>query len=328
MKGFARFAARLAIWAGCLGMCVGIAAAQQAGPGGGKAAPAVPIPAPAAAPTAGAAAPTEPTVRATPAWWQIKGVHGTLYLLGSIHVMKPNVDWESPRLKATLDASDELYLEVANADDPAAALPLMLQFGTDPEHPLSTKLSKDDMTLLNATAGNMGLPLDLMQPWLVSVMLEMVPMLKDGYDPASGIDMKMLAQSKQEQKPVKGFETASDQLHMMADVPQAEQVAMLHEQLTELDKAAAEMNDLVTAWEHGDVEKIARIDNGELATKHPAEYKRLVVDRNVRWAATLDGLLKAPGTGTVFVVVGAGHLAGPDSVLKMLEKDGYKVVRE
>ena len=74
--------------------------------------------------------------------------------------------------------------------------------------------------------------------------------------------------------------------------------------------------------------KIAGIDNRELAVKHPAEYKRMVVDRNTRWAATLDSVLKDPGTGTVFVVVGAGHLAGPDSVLKMLEKDGWKVERE
>jgi hypothetical protein len=156
----------------------------------------------------------------------------------------------------------------------------------------------------------------------------MVPMLKDGYDPASGIDLKLLAESKREQKRILGFETMSDQLHMMADVPQAEQVTMLHEQLTELDKSAAEMNELVAAWERGDVEKIASIDNRELAVKHPAEYKRMVVDRNTRWAATLDSMLKDPGTGTVFVVVGAGHLAGPDSVLKMLEKDGWKVERE
>ena len=314
----ARWVLLSAVWGCAVG--TGIGMAQQtapAGPDGGKAAVAD-----------GAAKQPEATVKASPAWWQVKGVHGTVYLLGSMHVMKPNVDWESPRMKAALDSSDVLYLEVANADDAAAMLPLEMQFGLDTQHPLSTKVSKDDMALLNTAVGSMGLPLDMMQPWFVSVILEMVPMLKDGYDPASGIDMKMLAQSKQEQKPVKGFETASDQLHMLADAPQEEQVAMLHEQLTELDKAAAEMNDLVTAWEHGDVEKIAKIDNAELAIKHPAEYKRLVVDRNTKWVATLDGLLKDPSTGTIFVVVGAGHLVGPDSVLKMLEKDGYKVVRE
>jgi len=310
-----RLTAMLAIWA-----CgTGLATARQTVPEG-------------AASKAAAANPPTGTVTADPAWWRVKGVHGTVYLLGSVHVMKPNVSWESPKLMAALQSSDVLYLEVANMDDTAAMAPLAIQFGTDMAHPLSTKLTKDDVALLDTVAKSVGLPgeamLEPMQPWLVSATLEVVPMLKDGYDPSSGIDMTLLAESRRTQKPVKGFETISDQLHIMADVPDAEQVALLHEQLTEMDKSAAEMNDIVSAWERGDVEKIARIDNEELAVKHPAEYKRMVVDRNTRWAATLDGLLQNPATGTVFVSVGAAHLAGPDSVLKLLEKNGYKVVRE
>ena len=153
-------------------------------------------------------------------------------------------------------------------------------------------------------------------------------MLKGGYHPSSGIDMKLLAEAKAEQKPVRGFETMADQVHLLADAPQAQQVELLHKELAELDKATAEMNDLVTAWEHGDVEKIGKMENDELAAKYPADYKRLVVDRNTRWTATLDGLLKDPATGSVFVAVGAAHLAGPDSVIKMLERDGWTVVRE
>jgi len=178
----------------------------------------------------------------------------------------------------------------------------------------------------------MGLPgeamLEPMQPWLVSASLEVVPMLKGGYDPASGIDMKVLAEAKAAQKPVKGFETMSDQVHLLADASQAQQVEMLHKELTELDKAPEEMSEMVTAWVHGDVDKIGKMENDELAVKYPADYKRLVVDRNTRWVTTLDGLLKDPATGSVFVVVGAAHLAGPDSVIRMLEKDGWKVERE
>jgi hypothetical protein len=284
------------------------------------------------APAQVAAKLAEPTVVANPAMWRVKGVHGTVYLFGSIHVMKPNVDWETAKVKAAYTASEVLYVEVANLDDAAAAQPLALQFGTDMAHPLSSKISKDDLALLDAAAKSMGMQgegmLEPMQPWLVSTALELLPMLKDGYDPTSGIDMKLLAQAKAVQKRVLGFETMGDQVHLLADAPQAQQVEMLHKELTELDKTAAEMNDMVTAWEHGDVDKIGKMENDELAAKYPADYKRLVVDRDTRWTATLDGLLKDPATGSVFVVVGAAHLAGPDSVIKMLEKDGWKVERE
>jgi len=282
--------------------------------------------------TATTAARAEATIMATPAMWRVKGAHGTVYLFGSVHVMKPNVVWESAKVKAALDGSDLLYLEIANIDDVASAQPIVMQFGIDAAHPLSTKITKDDEALLDAAAKTMGLPgaqaFEPMQPWLVSVELSTLPMAKAGYDPKSGIDMKLLTQAKDSQKTVKGFETMAEQMHMIADVPQDEQVKMLHKDLVELDKSAAQTNDLVAAWEKGDVETIGKIDNDELALKYPEEYKRVVVDRNTKWAATMDGLLKDPATGTVFVAVGAAHLAGPDSVLKMLEKDGWKVERQ
>jgi uncharacterized protein YbaP (TraB family) len=303
----------------------GIALAQQGTPAAGVDSK---VQAPGAAVVANLA---EPAVAANPAMWRVKGAHGTVYLFGSVHVMKPNVDWETAKVKAAFAASDVMYVEVANLDDAAAAQPLAMQFGTDFAHPLSTKISKDDLALLDAAAKSMGMGeamLEPMQPWLVSTALEMVPMKMGGYDPASGIDMKMLAQAKAAQKRVSGFETLADQVHLLADAPQAQQVELLHKQLAELDKAPAEMNDMVTAWVRGDVDKIGKMENDELAAKYPAEYKRLAVNRNTRWTATLDGLLKDPATGTVFVVVGAAHLAGPDSVIRMLEKDGWKVERQ
>ena len=285
----------------------------------------------AAAPAASGQIPG-PRVAATPAIWRVKGTHGTVYLFGSVHMMKPDVDWQTGKVKAALDSSEELYLEIANVDDAAAAQPLLLQYGLDPAKPLSEKISKEDVAALDAAVKGVGMPgealMEPMRPWLASMTLSVLPMLKAGYEPKSGIDMALLAQAKAAKKPVLGFETLEDQIHMVADVPEQEQITMLHKDLTELDRSTEQMNALVAAWEQGDVEKIGSIDNAELATKYPAVYQRIVVSRNQRWAATVDKLLKDPGTGTVFVAVGAAHLAGPDSVIRMLEKDGWKVERE
>ena len=309
------------------GLLVGLACvcgAQQGSVGSG-AAPAAPTPAATPTPAAGMA-------KATPAIWRVKGTHGTVYLFGSVHVMKPDVEWEAGKVKAAFDSADVLCLEIANLDDTSAAQPLLMQYGLDPQHPLSEKISKEDLTTLDTVVKAIGMPgetmMEPMRPWLVSMMLSVLPMMKAGFSPNTGIDMALLAQTKQANKQVKGFETMEQQVHLLADVPEAEQITMLHKDLTELDKSTAQMNELVAAWQKGDVEKIGAIDNTELATKYPAVYKRMVVDRNQRWADTLNGVLKDPGTGTVFVAVGAAHLAGPDSVIKMLEKDGWKVERE
>ena len=155
----------------------------------------------------------------------------------------------------------------------------------------------------------------------------MLPAIQAGYDPSSGIDQALQKQAEGAGKKIKGFETAEEQVHYLADFPQAEQVALLHEELEELPKSVEKTNETVSNWEHGDVAKIAATENDELKEKHPNLYKKLLVDRNVAIASKLEGVLKDSAAGTVFVAVGAAHLAGPDSLQKLLEKDGFVAER-
>ncbi len=270
---------------------------------------------------------------ATPALWQVKGVHGIVFLFGSVHIMKPDVLWETARIREALKSSDVLYLEVAglDADGIKAMQPLMLDLGMDPAHPLSTKIPKEDVEKIDAAVKTLGLPgeqaLEPMQPWLACLTLSMLPAVKAGYGTDSGVDQKLLAEARDEKKPVKGFETAEEQLHFLADFPQVEQVELLHQTVADLPRSADQTQQIIADWSRGDVEKIASLENDEMKLKAPALYQKLLVDRNEHFAEVLAGLLKNPSTGTVFVTIGAAHLAGPDSVLKMLERRGYPALR-
>jgi uncharacterized protein YbaP (TraB family) len=313
---------------------VGLAVGCVAGYGQGEP-PKVETMAPAAqtAPAA-AAKPAAGEVQATPAMWMVKGVHGTVYLFGSVHVMKPGVRWETPKVETAFKQSGVLYTEIADAGEDAmkAMQPMVLSLGMDTEHPLSTKISKEDAAALDAALKKMGAPgeaaVDGMQPWLVYLSLSVLPAVQAGYDLASGIDRVLQTEAKAAGKPVKGFETAEEQLHYIADFPQAEQVALLHETLEELPSSVEKTNEMVVDWEQGKVEKIAAMENDDLKAKHPELYAKLLVNRNEKMAETIAGMLKDPATGTVFVAVGAAHLAGPDSIQKMLEKSGFVAVRE
>ena len=265
--------------------------------------------------------------------WKVKGVHGTVYLFGSIHVMKKDVHWETAPVKSALGASDVLYLEIAGLDSASvqAAQPEIVQLGMDQEHALSTKISKEDVDLLDGAAKSMGLPgeqaLEPMQPWLVYLTISVLPVIQAGYDPDSGVDKKLEAEVKETGKPVKGLETMMEQMHYVADMPASLQAQMLHQTLVDLPKSVSETDAMVADWTRGDVEAIAKLDNDEMKVKYPQLYERLLVKRNERFADTLAGMLKDPATGTVFVTIGAGHLAGPDSVLKMLETRGFPADR-
>ena len=290
----------------------------------------VPAPNPAPAPTpapAQAQTPAPAIVQANPAHWVVKGPHATVYLFGTIHVLKPGIAWQTPKVLAATDASQSLIEEIADIDDTAAMQPLIKQLGTDPDHPLSTKISKDDLALVDSAIKQMGAPgesvLEPLRPWLAGLTLSVLPMLKAGYDPKSGVDMTLAAAFKTANKPVTGLETVEEQLHIFSDMPLAQEVESLHIQLKNLDHSTADLDSTVTAWEKGDVETIAKIENDVFIKDDPALYQKLVVQRNKNWTERLVKLLQ--GEGTTFVAVGAAHLAGPDSVLKMLEARGFKI---
>jgi uncharacterized protein YbaP (TraB family) len=276
--------------------------------------------------------PSADATTADPAMWKVQGVKGTIYLFGSLHFMKPEVHWQTAKEQAAFKSSGTLYLEIADTSPAAqvALRPLILSMGIDPEHALSTKVSKEDLEELDGALKAMGgeKQVEPMQPWLAYLTLSVVPMIQAGYDPNGGIDQQLQKEAEAAGKPVKGFETAEQQMHVFADLPQPDQVALLHEELQELPKSRQKFDEMVASWSHGDVEKIAQADDGALRQKHPELYKKLLVDRNVKMADALAALLKDPATGTVFVAVGAGHLAGPDSILKMLEQRGFTATRE
>ena len=288
---------------------------------------------------ASAQAPAKPLpagilVDAHPAMWKLTGAKGTtIYVLGTVHVMRKEVVWETPKIKDALKSSSALYLEVADIDDAGikAMQPMVIKLGMDQEHPLSTKISKEDFQLLDTAAKGLGAPgeqaFDPMQPWLVYMTLSAIPAMQAGYDPNSGIDKILQAEAKSANKPVRGFETAEDQLHFMAGFPTDLQVKLLHQTLVDLPESVKRMDEIVDDWTQGEVEKIGTAENDEFKTKYPDLYETLLVKRNRAFTDSLATLLKDPATGTIFVAMGAAHFAGDDSVLKMLATKGFSSTR-
>ena len=247
----------------------------------------------------------------------MQGVHGAAYLFGTVHVMRKEVIWQTPKVKSAFNSSNNLYLEIADISDESikAMQPQIMQLGVDPQHPLSTKISKEDVAILDAAVKKMGAPgetsFEPMKPWLVNLTLSIMPAVQAGYDPGSGIDKSLSAEAKAHNKPIHGFETMDQQMHFFADSPDAEQAAMLHDTLVDLPKSVPEINDLVADWTNGDMDKISKLSNDEMKLKHPALYDKLLVQRNADFAGQIAKLLKDPAEGTSFIAIGAAHLAGP-----------------
>jgi hypothetical protein len=282
--------------------------------------------APVAAPAVAAKLPD-----ADPALWVVKDADTTLYLFGTFHALDGKSDWFNDEVKTAFDASGEVYVEALMPDDPAALQPLIIKYGVDQSgRKLSSKLSPEMKGKLDKTLTEFGVPaqgiagMEPLEPWMVNMTLAAMAAGKLGLDPNSGADKKIMASAKSAGKKLGELENAEFQLSLFDKVPEADQVRQLGYTLDQLPKMGPALTTMLTAWSEGDSEGLAKLMNEGVA-EMPDMYKLVFTDRNATWAEWIDKRMDQPGT--VFIAVGAGHLAGQDSVQTMLAKKGLKAER-
>lgn len=265
---------------------------------------------------------------AEPAIWAVRDRDSTVFLFGTIHVMKPGTEWRSPRFDDAFNSAGQLILEVDNPEDQAAVLPLIREHGLSPDRPLSVLLSAEDLARLDAAAQSVGLraaQLDPMRPWLASLSLAAAPLRRAGYDPSSGIDPVLRVDALAAGMTIAGLETLDQQVRLLAGFSEEGQLAYLLRSLDDFDDGAAQLERLLEAWLAGDVVAIEQIGVRPMREVGERVYQALLVERNRAWADRISLILD--DTGTAFIAVGALHLAGEDSVQRMLEDRGLTVER-
>ena len=260
--------------------------------------------------------------------WSIKGKTNTVYLLGSVHFLRP-----SEQLPAAVDAAyaeaEQLYMEIDMDDlDAAHAQQVTLELGMLPVgESLEAQLGTATYEKVSERARELGIEpvmLNRFRPWLAALTLVQLQLVKMGLDPNSGIERRFVARAANDHKEILGLETLREQLGIMASLPPPQQREFLLYNVEDAERAAREVDDLIDAWRNGDVDKLEKL-TAEGFDKYPDLYRPLTVDRNRRWVAPIENLLD--DRDDYLVIVGALHLVGKDSVIELLERRGHKVTR-
>ena len=265
---------------------------------------------------------------AGPAMWVIRDADSTIYLYGSIHLLKPQTAWRQAHVDAAFNSADEVWFELTDLDDQAQMVGLIQSLGLSPDRPLSSLMMPEDIAKLDVAARSIGATaqaLDPMRPWLVAMQLAVVQMVAGGFDPNLGVDKIMMERAKLQGKTLKGFESMAEQFGILAGLSDEGQVQMLRATLQDLDKGPEQLNTLVNAWATGDVDQVDTLMVEEMKFTQPEAYEAMLTRRNANWVRQIKAMLD--GSGTSFVVVGAAHLAGDDSVQSMLAAQGVHAQR-
>jgi uncharacterized protein len=271
---------------------------------------------------------TKVAAPAKPAMWKIADADTTIYLFGTIHVLPANYKWRTKAFDAAAAKADTLVLEVADLGDNTKTAEVFTRLAMSPNlPPVLDRVPADKRPGLKALIDKVGFPssaLARFESWAVAITLA-GGMLKDlDLSPDNGVERKLTEEFTAAKKPIIGLETTELQLGIFDKLPQSAQDMFLAGLADEVEDPKAEFDAMLGAWTKGDDKAIATTFDDELR-QSPELTDALLRNRNANWTAWLTKRLDTPGT--VMVAVGAGHLAGVDSVQSMLAKQGVKVTR-
>lgn len=263
---------------------------------------------------------------AKPALWAVRDGDTTVYLFGSVHLLPPDLRWFQGRIRTAFEASDTLVLELVMPPD-AETQALLDRLGRTPGDATVAALPAPDHARLEGALREAGLApsaLDRDEPWLAALTLSLLPLRNLGYDDAKGVEQVLRAAATKAGKQVAGLETADQQFGYFDHLSAAAQRRLLDDTVEGLPKTGATIDAAVAAWSKGDADALAARLNADLAG-NPELRDTLLLRRNRAWADWIRSRMRTPGT--VFVAVGAGHLAGDASVLALLSRAGLTVER-
>jgi len=271
------------------------------------------------------------SVEAKSLLYKVSSEGSDVYILGSIHLAKPELYPLDNEITKAYTASDVLVLELdpSSQESVKTIQNSMLSLGMYPAGKnLKNQLSTKTYTALETYMSKVNLSLDGMQqmkPWVVMLQLSVMEMMRLGYSPELGIDQHFLNKAKQDKKPVVELETAAEQMALLAKDDKEFQDKLLFYTLESMHDLEPMLDDMFKYWKNGEAKDFEKVMSKSLEDDPSLEgiYDDLITKRNHTMAAKIEDFLKT--NKNYFIVVGAGHVVGEEGIVSLLQKQGYEL---
>jgi len=256
--------------------------------------------------------------------WELHGKHNSVFLLGSIHVLRPADYPLDPAVMRAYAGSKSLVMEINLADMDLEQLQgemmasAMLPEGKSLPEVLGAKRYARAETLAREVGVELS-TFDQFAPWFAAEAISQLQLMQLGFQPTSGVEMYFLERARGDGKSVAGLETVHDQIALFEGLSMDAQAEYLVSSLEQAHELPKQVDDMVHAWQRGDTAWFDEQMRSELG-RDPALYQSVLAARNRKWIPKIEALLN--DDKNYLVIVGTGHLVGRNSVIEMLKKDG------
>jgi uncharacterized protein YbaP (TraB family) len=260
--------------------------------------------------------------------WEVKSDKATVYLFGSIHYAKADMYPLDEAIEDAFARSPNLVLEInpLKIDQAGLAQQILAEGMYMGERTIKDDLSPEVFAMLEEYARRAGLPIEAflnMKPAVLTLTLSSLEFTRQGYDPQQGIDL-YFARKAGESKPILELETVKEQLDMLLGLPDASLLLMYT--IRDLARVGEQIDEIVKLWKAGDADGMDEAMIGESLREEPRVapiLEKILFERNVTMTEKIKEHLSAGKS--CFVVVGAAHFVGDRGIVRLLEKEGYRV---
>ncbi len=259
--------------------------------------------------------------------WVVETTSNKVFLLGSLHVLKSSAYPLAAEIDRAYASSQRLVFETnLGAMMEPAIQAKMMELGVYPEgQDLFQNISAATRKNLEEKLQDLGLPpayFSRFKPWFLAVTLTTLELQRLGFNPLYGIDLHFYTKAKADEKELAYLESVEYQLNLLGKMSAQDQKSFLIQTLKDLEISAQLADDMMTAWQNGAADDLYTLLFKSFED-HPGIEDRLLTRRNKDWIQQIETMLKEPKN--TMVIVGAGHLIGPEGLVELLKQKGYTV---
>jgi len=267
--------------------------------------------------------------------WRVTNAKAPFYLVGSIHALSKN-DYPLPApYEIALRNSKRFLFEF----DPNRHVEFERKFEAAGKYPpgqdIRSKIHPELLAWLRQNVlavnpdnrrgrrepvGNFDSQFGY-KPWWIAQHL-VGPATYSKSSLSHGLDNYFVDRAAREKKEIAGLESVNEHVAVMGGLSDRDGEFILRDALDQPRNAEKEFSKMHKAWHKGDTDALWAGDS-RLRTQAPWIAARFVDNRNIKWIPRIEAELKS-GKPTA-IVAGALHFSGPNSVIKLLEKRGYKI---
>lgn len=259
--------------------------------------------------------------------WKVSNGKSELFIAGTVHILPPSQFPLPNEFEMAYQQADSIVLE-AKLPDPAdqkAQMAMIQKLAYPAGETLSQHITETTYKELAQYLTGLGVNLDELNGFKPGFIVSMMTVMAahKAQLAGEGVDAYFDKQAQKDNKGIAYLESTDFQINMLANMGKGTEDKFIKETLKEMHEFKPQLKKLLNAWRAGDMKAIDTLIIQEAKSQNPETYNTLFVKRNHNWIPQIDAMLN--DKEKELVLVGAGHLAGDDSVLTLLKKKGYSV---